>query len=645
MLRITRLISIAAMLAALMASMLSAPQVKAASDFSDIDATITKLMAMYDVPGVGLAIVRDGKVLYTKGYGYGNVANKQTVTADTEFAIGSVTKSFTALDVGQLVDAGKIDLDTPVITYLPDFKLSDPDATKTLTVRQVISHSSGLPRYDAYWVNKVPASRKQVIDDMKNIPMTAKPGAMWQYCNQNFVLAGYLVEKITGQTWEDYTQQHIFNALGMKSANFSVEVMQKAPDFALPYQPDVLNDYAAVPFSNEMYQGVQPMGPAGSINANVSDLAQYMLFQLGDGTSGTKQIVSKKLLDEMHTQQISLKGSTEGDLLGQLSLTSDIGYGFAWLTESYRGYRFVQHDGAIVGYTASVTLVPSEKLGVTILTNTGGANLFLEAARLNVLESLLGLKSEQNIADTINKRYQFDPVEYQKDVAAAKSYKADAAALKALEGNYVGIVGKVSVTATDKVLNVKIDGQIKQDVTLVPYADNQFLVNGALGTILSFKADDKQVMGVYQKGTLIAQHGDTQTYADPGGQFTVQLPTGWTAQQIADLGVVQVNDPQGTIVFAAESNATDDLKTLVKNWLLKYKQISTEEPINIRDVPINGLTWTQYLYTLADGELLAVVATKQANAVYFVSIKGKQDAVTTLSPNLNSLVMSFKISK
>src|SRR5262249_3345834 len=156
------------------------------------------------------------------GYGYRDVKAKTTVTENTVFAIGSISKSFTSMSVMQLVDQGKIDLDSPVIKYLPDFKLADPDLTKTVTVRNIMSHASGLPRADELWYQNVPASRKQVIDDMVKIKPTAKAGALWQYCNQNFVLAGYLVEKITGQTWEQYVKQHILDPLGMKTTNFNV---------------------------------------------------------------------------------------------------------------------------------------------------------------------------------------------------------------------------------------------------------------------------------------------------------------------------------------------------------------------------------------------------------------------------------------
>ncbi len=318
--------------------------VDAAQDFgTTIDATVNRLLDMYSVPGAAIGIVQNGKVIYTKGYGYADVDKKQAVDTQTVFSVGSISKSFTVLDLAQLVDQGKIDLDAPVIKYLPDFKLSDPTATKTLTVREVISHASGLPRTDDRLMQNFD-SRKQIVDDMVNISMTAKPGQAWQYCNQNFVLAGYLVEQISGQTWEQYTQQHVFDPLGMKSASFGVDAIQGAADHAQPYVPDILQGAAPMPYADLQKKIIDLIGPAGSINANVLDMAQYALFQLGDGSFNGKQIVSKAQFDQMHTKQISVAGMPEGNQLVQLSLTKDIGYGFGWFTETYRGHNLF-HSG------------------------------------------------------------------------------------------------------------------------------------------------------------------------------------------------------------------------------------------------------------------------------------------------------------
>src|SRR5689334_555953 len=195
------IITILFLLLALIATAVSGSSVRAQTttpptDFGPVDATIQDLMALYDVPGVAVGLIKDGKVIYTRGYGVRNTQTQQPVTEDTIFAIGSVSKSFTALDIAQLVDAGKLNLDAPVITYLPDFKLSDPTATRQLTLRHLLSHTSGVPPFDD-WYTTPARDRKQIVDDMASVPITALPGKVWQYTNQNFVVPAYVLQQVT----------------------------------------------------------------------------------------------------------------------------------------------------------------------------------------------------------------------------------------------------------------------------------------------------------------------------------------------------------------------------------------------------------------------------------------------------------------
>jgi CubicO group peptidase (beta-lactamase class C family) len=471
-------------------------------DTKRIDATITRLMDMYHIPGVAIAIVQNDKVFYANGYGLRNVEGKQPVTENTVFGIGSITKSFTVLGIIKLVDEGKIDLDAPVITYLPDFKLADSDATKTVTVRQVISHTSGLPRADERWLNKPPVSRQAALDDTATIKLTAKPGKKWQYSNQNFAIAAAIIEKITGQTWEQYTQRLVFDALGMKSATFSVAAMQKGRDYAISYHPDILKDFAAVSFSDTQFKAMQGLGPAGEINASVLDMAQYIRFQLGDGTFAGEKIISKKLMEVMHTQQIAVP-----ELNGGLAYTTKNGYGLAWVTQDYQGHRVVQHDGLIAGYAASLTLLPDDNLGFVLLSNVSTASLFLEIARLTITADLLGVKLDKDIADQVNAIIRFDPEQWEKDVAAAKAYKADPTALKKLEGTYtiLGATGDTQLVLQEGMLHLLIEKPIKQDVLLVPLADNKFLMNGTMQPPLNMAFDTDGTVVVFQSGIPVGR--------------------------------------------------------------------------------------------------------------------------------------------
>jgi CubicO group peptidase (beta-lactamase class C family) len=617
-------------------------------DFKAIDTLIKQYMADYYIPGAALGIVKDGKLIYAQGYGYSDLDSKKPVTADTVFEIGSISKSFTALDVSQLVDAGKIDLDKPVITYLPDFKLSDLDATKTLTVRQVLSHASGLPRADDLWINTVPASRQQVIDDMAKIKLTAKPGQIWQYCNQNFVLAGVIIEKLTGQTWEDYTQQHILAPLGMKSSGFTIEHLQSSPDHAQPTLPDNLTDYMGIPYTSPHYQSISRLAPAGAINASLNDMAQYTIFQLGDGTFNGQKIVSKQGLDTMHTQQISVKGGQEGDLLTKISLTQNIGYGFGWVTEDYRGYHIVQHDGSIDGYYAGVTMVPSDKLGIILLTNASSANVFLDVVRLSVAELMLGLKPDSTIASTLNKNYAFDPAAVKKVFTAARSYKANPDDLKAVVGDYTGIAGNFSLSLhADGKLYGAFTSPVKVEVRLDPIASDTYALNNTLGQTVTIKADKDGVMSVVQNTIVVGQKADqvkNTLYTDAKGRFSVTVPSG-LKQTETDRGLTLVStDPVATLTVAAVTSS-DTLDTTAAAYAQTLAKDVPAKPLSQNDVPVNDQTWTQYIFVLPDSSFLAVEGLKVKDTAYFITVQGTSAALQGMTPAINTMLISFKIGK
>jgi CubicO group peptidase (beta-lactamase class C family) len=639
--RFMRLVLSAALAVISLMQLQPAKSLKAAAPAAtDIDTIVNQLLDLYDVPGVAVAVVQGGRVIQAKGYGYADVDKKRPVTDKTAFAIGSVSKSFTTLAIAQLVDARKLDLDAPIVRYLPDFKLSDPEATKTLTVRQVISHSSGLPRSDER-LGLTLDSRKQAVDDIANISLTAKPGERWQYANQNFVLAGYLIEQMTGQTWEHYTQEHILKALGLKATTPGMESLFNTPDHAVPYKLDVLKTVAAWEYTPDAMKALEIIAPAGSITSTIVDMAQYARFQLGNGTFGGKRIVSKKLLDELHTRQISVLGMPEGNVLAAVSLTQDIGYGMGWFTETYQGHKLVSHGGEVPGYTANVTLAPDDQLGIVILSNLNAALPFIDALRISLVANALGLDNS-DIAQQANHHFHIDPARYKVNAAAARTFKG--AKLDKYVGAYSGPAGSFTVQVIDGKLHLLLG---PQNVELVPYAEDAFLVNETWGISISFKFKSDDVAAAFQDGVEIGQRQSktVSEYKDPKGRFSLTIPAGLTVMQIGELAVMQSTTPPGTFVVAAETATGKDLKEDVQKWLVKYAQIKDEVPFNTRPVPVNGQDWVQYLYQLPDGQLLVVVATRQAGTAYFISLKAKSNDVVAFTANFNMLLLSFKISK
>jgi CubicO group peptidase (beta-lactamase class C family) len=620
-------------------------------DTKEIEAYINEMMVLYNVEGVGIALVKDDKVVFAKGFGQRSAEPKQPATENTLFLIGSITKSFTSLAVAQLVDQGKLNLDDPVIKYVPDLKLADPALTKTVTIRHLLSHTSGLPRADEHWYANPPASRQQVIDDMAKVKPTAKPGEKWQYHNQNFVLAAHIVEKVTGQTWEDYVRKNIFEPLGMKSAGFNVSDLQKATDYSQPFAFDVLKGNVALSFDRLPFKGLVPIGPAGSITANVLDMAQYMRLQLGNGTFEGKQLVSEKMIGEMHRKHIALQPEGLEALMNASPLTTDMGYGLGWVVENYRGHKLVQHNGGIDGFTSMLTLVPSEKAGVIILTNISGEIAFTETVRLRMIEYLLGLKSEKNIAEAINKSAKFDPVERRKQVEAARAYKPDPAALEKLAGEYDSPQGKMTLVAKDGKLIVQLP---INPLELVPYSADGFLLNGnsfSLALGFTFKTDaegtTKMFLGDIEFAQRLGKDVKAVEYKDSKGRFTVALPAGIEAQpaETESIAVFKMADPAATLRIGAVDAKAEKLEDDVKQWVTTFRPGFDLKPLSVNDAPLpNGVTWTQYLYSLPDNDLLVVLVTKKGSTLYFVSAQAKLDAAQRLSLPIVNLLQAFKIS-
>lgn len=338
-------------------------------------------MKRWEVPGIGVGIIKDGKIVLAEGFGYRNVDKKLLVTPNTLFAIGSASKAFTTMDIGILAEEGKIDWDKPVRLYLPEFKLKDEIATERMTVRDLVCHRSGLPRHDALWyVSSL--SRKDIVDRLRYLDFSADIRSTFQYNNLMYLTAGYIVGRLTDSSWEGFTRKRIFEPLGMTNSNFSVEDSQKSDDYALPY---IKKDNAVieVPFRN-----IDTVGPAGSINSCVVDMLKWVRFHLDKGKVGDTQIISEPGQKEMYTPAMFLR---EPMLSVQPEGQSDMSYGLGWFVETYRGHKLVHHGGAIDGFFFLNGFLPRDGLGVVILTNLSGTPL-VQISMGYILDMMLDLK-------------------------------------------------------------------------------------------------------------------------------------------------------------------------------------------------------------------------------------------------------------
>jgi CubicO group peptidase (beta-lactamase class C family) len=351
-----------------------------AADFPAADAVMLRLMATDNVPGAALALIKDGNIALEKGYGFRDLETHAPVATATLFNIGSISKSFTALGIAQLVDQQKVDLDTPVIRYIPDLRLSDPQAAQAVTLRQLLSHTSGFTA-DERWPPQVPPTRQGIVAEFATMPITAEPGTRFQYCSRCIVLAAYVLERVTGQSWEAYTRGQIFEPLGMTTASFGPLGLEQAPDRAQAYRHDAVLGQVPAPWGRLQY--LESLAPAGGIDASVDEMMRYALLQIGDGTISGRRLVSAQMLAELHRPEIAV-----GEDWTPTARTENLHYALGWFTADINGVHSIYHFGGNPGFRAAIALVPSSNAGVVILTN-GESNHFTDTATRSLVEQLL----------------------------------------------------------------------------------------------------------------------------------------------------------------------------------------------------------------------------------------------------------------
>ena len=327
---------------------------------ANLDALIAEAMEEWQVPGLAVAVARDGEPDWAKGYGLRDVEASLPVTVDTQFILCSITKSFTALGLAMLVDEGRLDWLRPARDYLPEFRLRDDVATHRVTVRDLLCHHWGMPRHDWVWMTG-DFTRAEMFAALRHLEPSEDIRAEFQYCNLGYVVLGMIAERLSGQSWEAFTRERILEPLGMIHTGFSHEDLQGAPDGARPY---VLSDRER---PGEFVRRRAPLWPisetpAGGVNASASEMAKYMRLYLAKGDFGGARLVSEGSLKAMQAPRV-YTGPSEFAEYG------DMHYGLGLGAYSYRGERVVGHSGGWFGWSTLMSWMPERNCGVTVLTN------------------------------------------------------------------------------------------------------------------------------------------------------------------------------------------------------------------------------------------------------------------------------------
>ncbi len=344
-----------------------------------IEDFVRRMLEEWKVQGCAVAIIKDGEILLSQGFGLRNTAEGLEVTPETLFPIASCTKAFTATSVALLADEGKLDWDTPVRKYLPSFRLFDSFATERMTPRDLVTHRSGLPRHDLMWYNSS-RTRKELFDRLQYLEPSKDLRTLFQYQNLMYMVAGYLVGKVAGMSWEEFVQQRIFKPLGMTNSLFSIDEAKALPNCSRPYL-ERRDEVKEIPY----YAAQGAIAPAGAIVSSISDMSKWVLLHANKGKVGDVQLVSEGQMMQMHAPQMVMPEDHKYVELGNTT------YGMGWFIHSYRGYTMVEHGGNIDGFSSLVTLLPQQNVGVVVLSNMNGSPL-PTIITYNICDRLLGLQ-------------------------------------------------------------------------------------------------------------------------------------------------------------------------------------------------------------------------------------------------------------
>ncbi len=410
-----------------------------------LDSYIERGMALWQIPGLAISIVKDGKVILSKGYGVKEANHQDKVDENTLFIIASNTKLFTGTSLAKLDFEKKLSLSDKVTKYFPWFRLYDTNATRLVTVKDMLCHRIGLKTFQGdftFWDSNLP--KDSIMWKMRYLKPSGEFRQDYGYCNSGFLVAGRILEKVTGKTWENYVQENILQPLGMSNTYMNTANISVRNNVALPHN-NLYGPLTTIPFDN-----VDNLGPATSMVSNVKDLSKWLMLQLDSGRYEGRQIIPWPVLQKTRDINI-LTGSRKSAAFP----THFRGYGLGIYGTDYSGKQVYWHTGGAFGQVTNVCFIPEEKLGITILTNNDNQSFF-EALRYQVIDAYLG------VPYTDRSKYQWSFFVQGKketdDQLAAMMVRVEKKNVPAIKlddftGNYYNTVyGKITITKTGNTL-------------------------------------------------------------------------------------------------------------------------------------------------------------------------------------------------
>lgn len=402
-------------------SLMAAERAPMASVLTALEPYIDQAMAAEDIPGAVMVIVKDGKVVYLKGFGVKIAGQTEKVDPHTPFALASITKNFTNTLVARLVDQGKLHWKDKVSKYLPDFRLSDPKISQELTIEDLLSHRCGLPGFSADSLIELGWSAPEIISKMKEIPTEGEFRKTYTYQNAIVGLMGYIIEKATGKPLAQVYQEELFQPLGLAEThvgeNPPSSLWQKFLKFFRKAPPQ--------PALHTLFQGKALFLPKGNpslflfpastgLVSTGEDIGKWLIFQLEKGRIKGTPLVSEAQVNETRTPHVEV--TVQGGSQFPKNRIANLHYGMGWFIHDYAGVPMLSHMGGMAGTRTLILIIPDDNLGIAVLTNLGGmrASLFPEAIRNKFLDLYLQVKDEVDWAKKLREKIRHNRETYER---------------------------------------------------------------------------------------------------------------------------------------------------------------------------------------------------------------------------------------
>lgn len=360
---------------------------------SEIDELVEKTLKTYDVPGIAVAVIKDGKVIHSKGYGVRSLNTKEKVDENTLFGIASNSKAYTAAALSMLVDEKKIDWDDKVTDYIPEFQMSDPYVTKEMTIRDLLCHRCGLGLGAGdlmMWPDSNTFTTADIIHGLRYLKPVSSFRTQFDYDNNMFIVAGEILKRVSGMSWEDFIEKRIMQPLGMDKSAASKKRLKDRSDVTSLHAPaDGKVQVIDIGWS-------ETADAAGGIYSNLTDLSKWIIMQMNGGKYGenlSKRLFSEEAQNEMWSLQSIMPVRTPNPYNTHFS-----GYGLGWFLSDVKGYKQVGHTGGLAGTVTQITLIPEMKLGIIVLTNQQVGTAFNTITN-TIKDSYLGLPQTDHLKE------------------------------------------------------------------------------------------------------------------------------------------------------------------------------------------------------------------------------------------------------